>query len=174
MRFDLYVDGRINTVELGVGKVVTVRLNGKDFIVDITDDMDGMNIQLDGKAFRLNFEGPYVSIDGHRHTIEVRNLRRVQSPEFHNKIGPDDDDQDSDPMKACREDEIIYSPLPGSVIAIKVKVGDHVKDGSTILVLEAMKMQNEILSHTEGIVREIRVAEGNLVESGSVLVVIEK
>ena len=54
----------------------------------------------------------------------------------------------------------------------EVKEGDSVKIGSSILVLEAMKMQNEIVSNTDGVVREIRVSEGDLVESKDVLVVI--
>ena len=172
MRFDLCIDGKINNVELGIGKVVSVRLNGKNFIVDVTNDGDGMSVQLDGRTFRVNFEEPYVSIDGHRHKVEVRNLRRVQFPELYNKRSFGDDDPERPSVRSSREDEIIYSPLPGSVVAIKVKAGDLVKDGSTILVLEAMKMQNEILSQIDGIVREVRVAEGDLVESGSVLVVI--
>ena len=62
--------------------------------------------------------------------------------------------------------------MPGRVVSIKVKEGDSVKTGSPILVLEAMKMQNEVISNIDGVVREIRVSEGDLVESGDVLVVI--
>jgi len=62
--------------------------------------------------------------------------------------------------------------MPGRVISIKVKEGDSVKIGSPLLVLEAMKMQNEVISNLDGVVREIRVSEGDLVESGDVLVVI--
>ena len=67
---------------------------------------------------------------------------------------------------------IIHPPMPGRVISIKVKEGDSVKIGSPLLVLEAMKMQNEVISNLDGVVREIRVSEGDLVESGDVLVVI--
>ena len=67
---------------------------------------------------------------------------------------------------------MIHPPMPGRVISIKVKEGDSVKMGSPLLVLEAMKMQNEIVSNIDGVVREIRVSEGDLVESSEVLIVI--
>lgn len=172
MRFDLLIDGKINKVELWIGKSVTVRLDGMDFLVDVTDDEKGMAVHLDGRTFRVNFEGSSVSINGHRHMFKVRNLRRTQSPALHTNARLRNGDHGALSKRSIKEDEIIYSPLPGSVIAIKVKPGDRVKEGETILVLEAMKMQNEIISHTEGIIREIRVAEGDLLESGSVMVVI--
>ncbi len=67
---------------------------------------------------------------------------------------------------------VIHPPMPGRVVSVKVKEGDAVKMGSPILVLEAMKMQNEIVSNMDGVVREIRIKEGDLVESQDVLVVI--
>ncbi len=178
MRFDLLFDGHTKNVEVGVGKGVTVRLDGKVFQGEVTHDDEGTNVRFDDQTIRVRFDGSHVWINGERHRLEVRNVRRVQSSLFYSK---DRRSQGSARGTAgiantagmsSPEEEIIHSPLPGSVISIKVKVGDHVKDGSTILVLEAMKMQNEILSHRDGIVREIRVAEGELVESGNILVVI--
>ncbi|MGA2240056.1 MAG: biotin/lipoyl-containing protein [Candidatus Bathyarchaeia archaeon] len=67
----------------------------------------------------------------------------------------------------------IRAPLPGKVISIKCSVGDSVKAGDTVLVLESMKMENVIMAPTSGRVKEIPVAEGANVALDDVLLVIE-
>lgn len=67
----------------------------------------------------------------------------------------------------------VKSPLPGVIKDIKVKVGDDVKRGQTILVLEAMKMENNINSDKDGKVAEIKVNKGDSVLEGADLIIIE-
>jgi len=67
---------------------------------------------------------------------------------------------------------LIKSPLPGVVLDIYVKVGDTVKQGQRILMLEAMKMENNIDADKEGVVKEIRVRKNDSVMEGDVLIVI--
>ncbi|NDW19214.1 biotin/lipoyl-binding protein [Dysgonomonas sp. 216] len=66
----------------------------------------------------------------------------------------------------------IKSPLPGIIIDIKVKVGDAVKKGDTVVMLEAMKMENAIAATVDGVVKEVKVAAGDSVLEGVDLVVI--
>lgn len=66
----------------------------------------------------------------------------------------------------------ITAPMSGTIFKIKVKVGDAVKRGDVAVVLEAMKMENDIFVATDGVVKEIRVTEGAPVQPGDVLVVI--
>ena len=66
----------------------------------------------------------------------------------------------------------IKSPLPGVVLDIYVKVGDTVKQGQRILMLEAMKMENNIDADKEGVVKEVRVRKNDSVMEGDVLIVI--
>ena len=66
----------------------------------------------------------------------------------------------------------IKAPLPGTIIELKVKVGDTVKQGDCVLVLEAMKMQNNIESEYEGTVTSITVKQGETVMEGAVLLTI--
>jgi len=68
--------------------------------------------------------------------------------------------------------EVITAPMPGKVMSFKVSVGQQVKEGDIILILEAMKMENEIFCGTSGTVKEIRANEGAAVNPGDVLVVI--
>ena len=67
----------------------------------------------------------------------------------------------------------VKAPLPGTVNEIKVKVGQAVKKGDTVIVLEAMKMENNIDADRDGKIAEIRVAKGDTVMEGAVLVTIE-
>ena len=66
----------------------------------------------------------------------------------------------------------IKAPLPGTIIEVKVNVGDTVKQGDCVLILEAMKMQNNIESEYEGTVTSITVKQGETVMEGAVLLTI--
>ena len=67
----------------------------------------------------------------------------------------------------------IKTPLPGVIIDVKVAVGDTVKKGQTVVVLEAMKMENNINADRDGKITAIQVAKGDTVADGAVLVVME-
>ncbi len=67
----------------------------------------------------------------------------------------------------------IKAPLPGVILDIKVKVGDTVKPGDTVVILEAMKMENNINSDKAGVVKSISVNKGDSVLEGADLIVIE-
>lgn len=64
----------------------------------------------------------------------------------------------------------INSPMPGKILNIKVKIGDHVEKGDVVLLLEAMKMENEIVASHEGTIASIEVHGNDNVEAGDVLV----
>ncbi len=66
----------------------------------------------------------------------------------------------------------IKAPMPGSVIDVNVKAGDNVQNGDVLLILEAMKMENELTSSTAGTVTEVLVKKGDTVNSGDPLVII--
>ncbi|NLK29111.1 MAG: biotin/lipoyl-binding protein [Clostridiales bacterium] len=63
----------------------------------------------------------------------------------------------------------VNSPMPGKIIALKANVGQAVKKGEVILILEAMKMENEIVSPEDGTIASINVSAGQSVEAGDVL-----
>jgi biotin carboxyl carrier protein len=75
--------------------------------------------------------------------------------------------------KEGRKLAAIVSSMPGTVIDIKVKVGDEVKHGQEVCVIEAMKMQIPMKSNQNGVVKEIKVAVGQSVPKGTVLVELE-
>ena len=63
----------------------------------------------------------------------------------------------------------VNAPMPGKVVAVKANAGDVVKKGQVILVLEAMKMENDIVAPADGTVASIDTAVGNAVEAGETL-----
>ena len=69
--------------------------------------------------------------------------------------------------------EVVTSPMPGTVVAVKAKVGDAVKPGDVLLILESMKIQNEIPAPKGGKVKEVHVSEGQYVKRRESLVSIE-
>lgn len=68
--------------------------------------------------------------------------------------------------------EAINAPMPGNILAVNVKAGDAVKKGQVLMVLEAMKMENEIMCPRDGKVVSVAVTKGATVESGTALCVI--
>lgn len=66
----------------------------------------------------------------------------------------------------------VTAPLPGTITEVKVKVGDTVKDGDTVIVLEAMKMQNNIEAECNGTVTSVLVNKGDTVMEGDALITI--
>lgn len=77
------------------------------------------------------------------------------------------------PVAAAVNGHAIKTPLPGVIIDVKVNVGDAVKKGDTVVVLEAMKMENNINADRDGKVTAVQVAKGDTVADGAVLIVIE-
>jgi len=76
------------------------------------------------------------------------------------------------PAKVAAE-EVVTSPMPGTIVSIKVKTGDVVKAGDILLILESMKIQNEIPAPRDGKIKQIFVAEGKYVRRREPLVAIE-
>ena len=63
----------------------------------------------------------------------------------------------------------VTAPMPGNILDVKVKAGDSVKAGDTLLILEAMKMENEISAPQDGTVASVNVRKGDVVNSGDLL-----
>ena len=67
----------------------------------------------------------------------------------------------------------LVSPMAGKVVLVRVAAGDEVKEGQTLVIVEAMKMENEIRATADTVIREVRVAAGDLVNPGDVLLAFE-
>ena len=76
------------------------------------------------------------------------------------------------PVAAPAGGESITSPMPGNILDVRVAVGQSVKKGDVLMILEAMKMENEIMCPCDGKVTSVNVTKGTTVESGTLLCVI--
>ena len=70
------------------------------------------------------------------------------------------------------EGELISSPLPGTIMEIMVSLGQNIKKGQILLLIEAMKMENEVLAPRDGVVKQIITSKGSSVETGSPLLML--
>lgn len=78
----------------------------------------------------------------------------------------------SEAPKATGNSKPVTSPLPGVIISVKVNVGDVVKAGQVIAILEAMKMENEIQAESDGVISSVNVSKGDSVLEGATIVTI--
>lgn len=76
------------------------------------------------------------------------------------------------PAPAAVSGTVVSSPLPGNVLAIEVNLGEAVKAGQVLVLIEAMKMENEIVAPCDGVVKQILVNKGAVVATGDKLLVI--
>lgn len=158
MRFTLKVAGRHHDVALGrEGDRFKIDVDGQILEVEVARGKDATRVLVAGRAYELKVEPGSVAVDGRSYPVDLSNLETGDAP-GHHKAG---------------SHGRVKPPMPGKVVAVRVKVGDHVKPGQTLLVLEAMKMQNEIATTVEGVVKEVKCQPGQAVETKDVLVVIE-
>ncbi len=138
--------------------------------------MKEFTIKVDGEEYKVNVErigeGIYKVRIGNKTAkvmIESGKLRKVEHPGLVKKDELIKEVKD----KITVDSNVVTAMLPGTIVKILVEVGEEVKVGQTLLILEAMKMENEVVSPKDGVVKEIKVKEGMRVETGDALVVIE-
>ena len=76
------------------------------------------------------------------------------------------------PAPAAAGSASINAPMPGTIVDVKVKVGDKVTNGTVVAVLEAMKMENDIVCDKDGVIASVNVNKGDAVDTGAVVVTI--
>jgi biotin carboxyl carrier protein len=164
-RHAVRVDGTIFTVEIedhpadGVSVVVdgqpvvvdarlpqtgtgSLLLDGVSYVVDLAEGRGATHVVVDGEAFQVHLENP---------------ARR----------GPASVGKASD-----GDGQRLVAPMPGKVVAVLVAVGQRVDAGAGLVVLEAMKMENEFKATANGVITEVHVAPGQAVDAGDLLVVV--
>jgi glutaconyl-CoA decarboxylase len=77
------------------------------------------------------------------------------------------------PPARLAQQHVVRAPMPGKILAVRVAPGDRVQGGSALVVLEAMKMENDLLSSVDGTVQRVAAQAGQSVNTGDVLLVIE-
>ena len=152
---------------------VNVEKNAGDYRVDIDDNifkciMKEDKVIVNGEATPVVIEGDLemgAKVTAEDRTMELK-LQQVREIE---RIEVETDDGG----KAEGPSGSVLAPMPGKIMSVKVKVGDTVNANQVVVVLEAMKMENEVQTEVAGKVKEIRVRAGETVEGGQPLLVVE-
>jgi len=151
VKLDVLLDGRPHTLDLEPESADAVEVEPGIW-----------SIVLDGRSYEVKLEpapdGYYASVDGRRYEVQVRDPRRLPR---------------SRAALSAAGRQKVTSPMPGKVVRVLVQQGDDVEAGQGLLVVEAMKMQNEIRSPKAGRVVLISASEGAAVAGGETLVEVE-
>ena len=114
----------------------------------------------------------HLEVNGTPYTVLVdKEIKQQKTPKLVRSVAVPSTDQAA-AVKSTSKTGTIKSPLPGAILEIFVKPGDKVTVGQRILLLEAMKMENNIESDKAGTVTEIKISKGDAVMEGDVLIVI--
>jgi biotin carboxyl carrier protein len=139
-------------------------LNGREFPLDVISTQAGVfSVLIGGQSFEVKQESigaeTNIIVGSQRFPIELRDPRSLRSRRNSNAdlAGP----------------RKVTAPMPGKVVRILVQAGTAVEQGQGVIVIEAMKMQNELKSPKRGVVRKLAISEGAAVEAGQVLVEVE-
>ncbi len=122
------------------------------------------------KKYKVNVNGTAYEVE-----IELISEAEVQSAPAANQAptGAEKMAQAAPAQQTSGEGETINSPMPGTILSVNIKAGDSVKSGDVLMILEAMKMENEIMAPADGTVAAVMVSAGQTVESGTVLCTIK-
>ena len=148
-------------------------VKGVDYEVEI-QDIEGniANVTVNGIPFEVEMKQP---VKAGKQKVKLSEERRVKSEESNSSSSSATNASSAtttQPAAAAASGKPVVAPLPGTINEIKVKVGDKVNAGDTVVILEAMKMQNNIEAETSGTITSINVNKGDAVMEGDILVTI--
>ncbi len=166
MTYDVVVDGKTHQVELARGdKTWLCKIDGQEMEVDaVLTAREQLSVLVEGKAYEIKRERSlqgelHMVIGSARYAVEVQDPRslRTRRAVAGSEAGP----------------QKVKAPMPGKIVRILVNEQDEVKAGQSLIVMEAMKMQNEMKSPKDGRVQKILTAEGSTVNAGDTLAIVE-
>jgi biotin carboxyl carrier protein len=165
MTYEILIDGRPHKLELEhEGNHWSCRLDGEPIDADaVMTKHDVISIIIGGTHYEVKREqtatDTHYWVKNSRFAVDVRDPRSLSSRKSSAASG-------EGPQK-------LLAPMPGKVVRIIVLAGSAVEAGQGVLVVEAMKMQNELKSPKKGTVKQVMVAEGASVTAGEVLAIVE-
>ena len=173
MKYLLTIDGREHTLEVTQGQTLTCRFDGAPFDAEAVEIASGAySLLLAGKSYSARValspehSGPdsvksprySVQVDGASYSIAMHDPRRWSRGRG---------------ALAREGRQQITAPMPGKIVRVLVQPGQRVEAGQGLIVVEAMKMQNEIKCQSAGTVEKLLVREGQAVTAGETLLIIE-
>lgn len=164
MNIQLKINKHARTLKISpAGARTEFSLDGKGISADVVKVEPGVfSVLLGGEVFEACVSatptGTLIFINGHEYFAEVDDPRQWR--------------RGAGLATGVEGKQTVAAPMPGKIVKVLVKKGQRVEAGQGLLIVEAMKMQNEIKSPKEGAVERIAVAEGQPVNAGEILAVI--
>ena len=179
--------GHPRKARVGAPVKLWVTLEGREAEVTFHTQGDRLVVEADGRHIEADFvrlpDGEVYSllIDGRSHVVRVSpappGFESGLEVELRGTVVPVEVKHPLEKMlqaasgvRTAVRGETVTAPMPGVVVAVRVKPGDAVKAGQAVIVVEAMKMQNELTVGHDGVVREVLVPERAAVAAGQALV----
>jgi biotin carboxyl carrier protein len=165
MVYEVIVEGKTHRIELEkAGAGWECRVDGRPILIDaLIPYHDVLSLLVNGHSYEIKREqtatGLHLWVGSNRFAVELRDPRSLRSRQ---KAAGDE--------KGPRK---ILAPMPGRIVRLLVGEGSVVEAGQGIVVVEAMKMQNEIKSPKKGVVKKISTAPGAAVNPGDTLAIVE-
>lgn len=141
--------------------------------------MKNYSFTINGQKYDVHINGfeeniADIEVNGTKYQVEVHSeVKKAKTPTLVRKPVENKPGEGTIKKTASTGGYILKAPLPGSIFKISVKVGDSVTKGQTLLIMEAMKMENNIQSEKDGVIKEIKVNIGDAVLQNDALIVIE-
>ncbi len=112
-----------------------------------------------------------IEVNGTQYFVQLeQEIKTPKTPKLVRATAPPP--KEMKPLASAKV-SLVKAPLPGTILQVKVSVGDQVKKEQTLMVMEAMKMENNILAEKDGTVKTIKVSVNDTVLQGDVLIEIE-
>ena len=151
---------------------VLLELGGDEFEAFVRREADKLTITIDGETFDAKLSEGAVTIGGHVYKVELaeRELTLNGTPLPFRIV---DVKTGAGSGEGGARGARVKPPMPGKIVTVAVNEGDEVKAGQVLVILEAMKMQNEIAAPAAGTVKKVHVKPGQNVEGKHVLIELE-
>jgi len=161
MRYRVTLEGseRDIDVQIAPGGSVSVTLDGETIDADVRRIPGGVSLVLGGKVYDVMVGGPADAMD-----IAAGPLRATA------KVESERNRSRKKKGGAAGDSTEVRAPMPGRIVKVLVATGDEVEAGTPVIVVEAMKMENELRTEIAGTIATIEVEEGQAVEGGSLLI----
>ncbi len=134
-------------------------------------------VTVNGEIFDVEIEeitgGKKAVYENTTSSSEVKNVKTASVPTSDKSEIRTKESSEVKKEIATEGKKVVVAPLPGKVLSVNVKKGDTVKKGDLLLVIEAMKMENEIFASQDGTVTDVLVGAGDYVSTGDKLIVME-
>ena len=146
------------------------KVQGIDYQVEI-EEVEGniAKVSVNGIPFEVEMKQPIKAAPKSSVVKPAPKPQAAPKPQPAKAAAPAAPAADAAPAKGRK----VVAPLPGTITEVKVKVGDAVKAGDVVIILEAMKMQNNIEAECDGIITAVPATQGSTVMEGDTLVVID-